>query len=72
MKAHVFVSDTSWAAVSGEQGEANFEAVPEGPVRIRVWHADQLLDLPAQQVTLTSAPGNATMQLQVVPRRRRV
>ncbi|MBC5783245.1 plastocyanin [Ramlibacter sp. USB13] len=72
MKAHVFVSDTPWAAVSGEQGEAGFDAVPEGPVRIRVWHADQLLDLPPQQLTLTNAPATATMQLQVVPRRRRV
>ena len=72
MRAHVFVSDTPWAALSGEQGDANFDAVPEGPVRIRVWHADQLLDLPPQQLTLTSAPAHATMQLQVVPRRRRV
>lgn len=72
MKAHVFVSDTPWAAVSGADGLASFEAVPEGPVRIRVWHADQLLDLPPQQMVLTAAPAAATMQLQVVPRRRRV
>lgn len=72
MKAHVFVSETPWAALSGEDGAANFDAVPEGPVRIRVWQADQLLDLPPQQMTLTAAPASATMQLQVVPRRRRV
>lgn len=72
MKAHVYVSDTPWAALSGADGIAAFESVPEGPVRIRVWHADQLLDLPAQQLVLTAAPAAATMQLQVVPRRRRV
>jgi plastocyanin len=72
MRAHVFVSDTPWAAVSGNEGFATFDNVPDGPVRIRVWHADQLLDLPPQQVTLTAAPASATMQLQVVPRRRRV
>lgn len=72
MRAHVFVSDTPWAAVSGSEGFASFDNVPEGPVRIRVWHADQLLDLPPQQVTLTAAPASTTMQLQVVPRRRRV
>lgn len=71
MKAHVFVSDTPWAALSGEDGVAAFDAVPEGPVRIRVWQADQLLDLPPQQMTLTAAPASATMHLQVVPRRRR-
>jgi len=72
MKAHVYVSDTPWAAVSGAEGYASFDAVPEGPVRIRVWHADQLLDLPPQQLTLTAAPAAATMRLNVVPRRRRV
>jgi plastocyanin len=72
MKAHVFVSDTPWAALSGEDGSASFAAVPEGPVRIRVWQADQLLELPAQQMTLTAAPAKATVQLQVLPRRRRV
>jgi len=72
MRAHVFVSDTPWAAISGNDGFATFDNVPDGPVRIRVWHADQLLDLPPQQVTLTAAPASATMQLQVVPRRRRV
>lgn len=72
MKAHVYVSDTPWAGLSGTDGIAAFEAVPEGPVRIRVWHADQLLDLPPQQLVLTAAPAAATMQLQVVPRRRRV
>lgn len=72
MRAHVFVSDTPWAAVSGNEGVASFDNVPAGPVRIRVWQADQLLDLPPQQLTLTAAPASATMQLQVVPRRRRV
>jgi plastocyanin len=72
MKAHVYVSDTPWAMVSGEDGVASFDAVPDGPVRIRVWQADQLLDIPPQQLTLTAAPASATMQLAVTPRRRRV
>ena len=72
MKAHVFVSDTPWAALSGEDGSASFAGVPEGPLRIRVWQADQLLELPPQQMTLTAAPARATVQLQVLPRRRRV
>ena len=72
MRAHVFVSDTPWAAVSGSEGFASFDNVPDGPVRIRVWHADQLLDLPPQQAVLTAAPASVTMQLNVVPRRRRV
>lgn len=72
MKAHVFVSDTPWAALSAADGVAAFEDVPEGPVRVRVWQAEQLLELPPQQLTLTAAPAGTTVHLQVVPRRRRV
>jgi hypothetical protein len=40
-------------------------------VQVRVWHADQLVDLPLQAVTVTAAPLQVKSQLQVVPRRRR-
>lgn len=72
MKAHVFVSDTPWAALSAGDGTATFDAVPAGPVRIRVWQSEQLLEPPPQQVTLTAAPAAVKLQLQIVPRRRRV
>ena len=72
MRAHVYVSDTPWAALTGSDGTTTFDAVPEGPVRIRVWQAEQLLELPPQQLTLTAAPAAATVRLQVVPRRKRV
>ncbi|WP_427912550.1 cupredoxin domain-containing protein [Ramlibacter sp. MMS24-I3-19] len=72
MRGHVYVSDTPWAALTGADGHAAFEAVPEGPVKVRVWQADQLIDLPPQQLVLGAAPAKATMQLSVVPRRRRV
>lgn len=71
MRGHVYVSDTPWAALTGADGQAAFEAVPEGAVKVRVWQADQLIDLPPQQVVLGAAPGKATLQLSVVPRRRR-
>jgi plastocyanin len=72
MKGHVYVSDSPWAALTGDDGVASFDAVPNGPVFVRVWQADQLIDLPPHQLTLTAAPAKATMQLSVVPRRRRV
>jgi hypothetical protein len=37
-----------------------------------VWQADQLLDLPPQQMTLTVAPAKASVHLSVVPKRKRV
>lgn len=72
MRGHVYVSDSPWAAVTGAEGSAVFDAVPAGPVFVRVWQADQLIPVPAQHLTLTDAPAKASVQLTVVPRRRRV
>jgi plastocyanin len=72
MRGHVYVSDSPWAAVTGEAGTAAFDGVPSGPVTVRVWQADQLIAVPPQQMTLTDAPAKATVNLTVVPRRRRV
>jgi plastocyanin len=72
MKGHVYVSDSPWALLTGEDGTASFDAVPDGPVFVRVWQADQLIDLAPQQMTLTASPAKATMQLTIVPRRKRV
>ena len=72
MRGYVYVSDSPWAVKTGADGVATLEDVPEGPAQIRVWHAEQLVDLPTQPVTLTSAPFKTSMQLSVVPRRRRI
>lgn len=72
MRAHVYVSDTPWAALTGDDGAATFEAVPEGPLFVRVWQADQLVDVAPRQLTLGAAPASVTIQLSVVPRRKRV
>ena len=63
MRGHVYVSESPWAA--------SFEGVPDGVTRVKVWQADQLLDLPPRQIVLTAAPAKTGMQLSVVPRRRR-
>jgi plastocyanin len=72
MRGNVFVSESPWALVTNAEGVAAFEGVPDGATKYRVWQSDQIIDLPAAQVTLTAAPAKATMQLSVVPRRRRV
>jgi plastocyanin len=71
MRGHVYVSDSPWAAKTNDQGIASFDNVPDGAVQLRVWHADQLVDLPAQALNMTSAPLQLKSQLQVVPRRKR-
>ncbi len=72
MRGHVYVSDSPWAVITNAEGLASFDAVPDGAVQVKVWHADQFIDIAPQRITLTAAPGKATMQLNVVPRKRRV
>jgi plastocyanin len=72
MRGHVYVSESPWALKTAADGMATFDDVPEGAVQIKVWHADQLIDLPQSQVTLGAAVLKQQVQLQIVPRRKRV
>jgi plastocyanin len=71
MRGSVYVSDSPWAAKTNAEGMASFENVPDGAVQVRVWHADQLVDLPLQTITVFPAPLQVKSQLQITPRRRR-
>lgn len=72
MRGHIYVSDSPWATLTGADGKVTLEDVPEGAVVVRIWHPDQLIDIAPQTLTLTSAPAEAKMQLNVVPKRRRI
>jgi plastocyanin len=72
MRGHVYVSDSPWAVLTNAEGVAQVEQLPEGPAQIKVWHADQLIDIAPQAHTVTASPGKLTLQLSVVPRRRRI
>lgn len=72
MRGHVYVSESPWTVLTGADGIANVEQIPDGPAQVKVWHADQLIDITPQQAAVSATPGKATMQLSVVPRRRRI
>ncbi len=72
MRGYVYVTDSPWTARTGADGVASFTDLPDGAARVVTWQADQLVDLPAQSVTVGPAPAKASFQLGVVPRRRRV
>ncbi|MDW5443605.1 plastocyanin [Polaromonas sp. SM01] len=72
MRGHVYVSESPWAMLTGADGIASIEQIPDGAAQIKVWHADQLIDIAPQPTTVSATPGKATMQLSVVPRRRRI
>lgn len=72
MRGNVYVTDSTWAMKTTAEGQAVFDDVPDGLAQVRVWHADQLLDLPARPVSAGAATARLNFQLQVVPRRRRI
>lgn len=72
MRGFVYVSDSPWTAKTGADGNAVFDDVPDGKVQIKVWQADQLVDLPVQSSAVSAAPMKVTVQLPVTPRRRRI
>ena len=72
MRGNIYVSDSPWAAITNADGVAQFDAVPDGTAQLKVWQSEQLIDIAPQRVTLGAAPVKATMQLNVVPRKRRV
>ena len=72
MRGHVYVSESPWAVLTNAEGVAQVTQLPEGVAQIKVWHADQLIDIAPQAYTVTASPGKLTLQLSVVPRRRRI
>ena len=72
MRGYVYASDSPWAAKTSATGLAVFDGLPEGAAQVKVWQADQLVDLPPQSYTVSATPGQLSVQLNVVPRRRRI
>ncbi|GAA4428134.1 plastocyanin [Acidovorax lacteus] len=71
MRGHVFVTDSAWTVKTDADGIARLSGVPDGPAQLRVWQADQLVDLPRRAVQVSATPVLESVQLSVVPRRRR-
>ena len=72
MRGYVYASESPWAVKTGADGLAIFEDLPDGVAQIKVWQADQLVDMLPQQATISATPAQSNLQLSVVPRRRRV
>ncbi|MCZ8095100.1 MAG: plastocyanin [Acidovorax sp.] len=71
MRGHVFVADSAWTLKTDTDGIARFASVPDGAAQLRVWHAEQLVDLPRKSLQVQAAPLLDKVQLSVVPRPRR-
>ena len=71
MRGHVFVTDSAWTLKTDSDGIARFASVPDGAAQVRVWHAEQLVDLPRKALNVVPGQVLDTVQLSVVPRARR-
>lgn len=71
MRGYVYVTDSPWVGLTNGEGVVTLQ-VPSGPITIKVWHPDQLVDIAPQQTTATDGARKATMQLSIVPRGRRI
>ncbi len=72
MRGYVYASETPWAVKTSAEGLAVFDDLPEGAAQVKVWQADQLIDLAPLPHSVSALPGKLNVQLSVVPRRRRV
>lgn len=68
MRGHLYVADSPWAKLSGGDGKLVIEGLPEGPAKVRVWHADQLLENEAVSSQLQAGGNKLTVKTQVVAR----
>ncbi|MDR7332345.1 plastocyanin [Roseateles asaccharophilus] len=71
MRGHVYVADTPWARLGGEDGKAVLRALPEGPARVRIWHADQLVEGTPTPVQIVAAGSAVTVHTQITAARRK-
>lgn len=67
MRGHIFVTDSAWTLKTDNDGIARFPSVPDGAAQVRVWHGEQLVDLPRKALTVVPGPVLDTVQLSVVP-----
>ena len=70
MRGFVFVADTPWAVKTDAAGVATLQDVPEGAARVRVWHADQLVEAAPVAASITAVTA-LNVPTQVQPRKRR-
>lgn len=72
MSGHVYVAESPWTVKTEANGVAVLEDIPDGTATVKVWQAIQVVEKPPQTLVIGAAPAKLTVQLDVVPRRKRV
>ncbi len=71
MRGFLYVTDSPWAAVSDEQGRVKLSGVPAGGARLRIWHADALVETPLQNLQIAEGMAAQRISTPIVPRKPR-
>lgn len=71
MQGHVYVTDSPWSGVTDADGRVQMSSVPYGPLRVRVWHPDELVSTPDTSVVMTDSVGVVKVATQTLARRKR-
>lgn len=71
MRGHIYVADTPWAKLGGEDGKVVLQGLPEGPARVRIWHPDQLVDGAPTAVQVAASGSAVSITTQIAPARRK-
>ena len=71
MSGHVYVADSPWTVKTGADGIAVLDDLPDGAASLQVWHGLLSVAPKSQPATLSATPGKTTVQLDVLPRKRR-
>lgn len=71
MRGHIYVADTPWAKLDGEDGKVVLTGLPEGPARVRVWHPDQLVEGAVTPVQIGAGTNAVTVATQISPARKK-
>jgi plastocyanin len=71
MRGFVYVTDSPWTRLTGADGSATFEDMPAGAALVRAWTSEQLVELPADKVTVGSAAQQMTLRLPIAVKPRR-
>jgi plastocyanin len=73
MRGHIYVAATPYFGKTDEHGAVRLLGLPEGRATLRLWHAEQLLEQPAQPIALGAGPLalSAGLNFTPAPRRRR-
>lgn len=71
MRGHIYVADTPWARLGGDDGKVVLQGLPEGPARVRIWHPDQLVEGEVTAVQVVASGSAVSISTQITPARRK-